>query len=246
MIDVRPKVIAAVRRRPGMTHAEFIRYIVDVHAPLSVADPNLLQRYVQNHVFDGAFGSTGDAAHQATFHRDSVTELFYASFEEMGRGFASEHVRSVIAPDGANFADLATSETMVTWESVVQQAELTGHESKIMHFLAAADAPRAQAAWREAHEQALTAAPGFAGALRGVIRSDVLPAAGGATGAHFGGHAPPPTALVASLWVPDGAIGLFRDYEAAVMADAAFDHHRSYFLFTCEREIYRAPGWATA
>jgi hypothetical protein len=51
------KVLATVRRRPGMTEAEYRSYLQDVHGGLVKANPLGVARYVQNHVFDSAFGS---------------------------------------------------------------------------------------------------------------------------------------------------------------------------------------------
>jgi hypothetical protein len=237
------KIIAAIRRRPGMTHAEFVDYVVRVHGQLARDNPLKLQRYVQSHVYDGAFGSYPAQEHSAVFHRDSVTELYFASPKDMAETFADEYNRTVIAPDGAQFAELATNQTALTHETVLVPPTIGGAGTKIMQFLVASSSSAsgigaAQSGWQAAHDSALAAAPLFSEVLAGSTRSDVVADAGDkAADAHFGGGARAPLALIASLWAPDGAVGAFRDYERALFQSDLYDRERSYFLFTREIEI---------
>ena len=103
------KLMAALRRKPGMTQEEYFSYIRNVHGALSKAQPLTVRRYVQNHVFDSAFGAATDPAYQIVFHRDSVTELWFDSFESMGETFAHPYTREKIGPNGVNFSDLSTA-----------------------------------------------------------------------------------------------------------------------------------------
>lgn len=238
------KIIAAIRRRPGMTHAEFVDYVVRVHGKLARDNPLKLHRYVQSHAYDGGFGSSSTQDHVDVFHRDSVTELYFASAQDMAETFADEYNRTVIAPDGARFAELSTNQTALTQETVLAPPPAGGAGTKIMQFLVASSASgidHAQSGWRAAHDSALAAAPVFADALAGATRSDVVVDAGDrAVDAHFGGGNRPPLALVASLWAPDDAVGAFRDYERALFQSELYDRDRSYFLFTREIEILPA------
>jgi hypothetical protein len=45
------KLMAAIRRRPGMTQQEYFPYIREVHGGLSKAHPLTVRRYVQNHAW---------------------------------------------------------------------------------------------------------------------------------------------------------------------------------------------------
>lgn len=240
------KIVASIRRRPGMTHAEFVGYIVEVHGKLARDNPLKLRRYVQNHVYDGAFGSDAMQEYAGVFHRDSVTELYFASPQDMADTFADEYNRTVIAPDGAKFAELSTNQTALTHETVLIPPAAGTAGTKIVQFLVAAPgtgAPAAQAGWSAAHDRALAAAPEFAAALAGAARADVVPdAPGKAMDAHFGGGARPALALVASFWVPDAALGGFRAYEREIIGSGLFDHELSYFLFAREVEILSAEG----
>jgi len=230
------KVVAAARRRPGMTHEEYIRYVQHVHGALARARPLGLARYVQNHVFDSAFGSDASNTHTGVFHRDSVTELYFPTPADLQRTFADEYTRTVIGPDGQNFAELATTLTLVTEEtSVVNQ---TGGDIKIMHFLFASEVSSGHepaARWLEAHQKALVAVPDFAGTLKGLTRSDVRDAGpeAGRLVAHFGaaqGHC----VLMISYWVSQGGRASFRDYERSLMSCSGLDPRSSFFLFASE------------
>ncbi len=40
-------LIAAIRRKPGMTHRAFLRYVHDVHGSLAAANPLRIRGYFQ-------------------------------------------------------------------------------------------------------------------------------------------------------------------------------------------------------
>lgn len=237
------KIVAAVRRKPGMTHAEYLDYIVQVHGKLATDNPLQLHRYVQNHAFDGAYGSGDRQDHVGVFHRDSVTELYFISPQAMAETFAAEYNQTVIAPDGAHFAELPTNQALLTAETVLAPPKTGAVPGavKVMMFLACADgidAATAQAGWQAAHEDGLAAVPAFAAALCGLSRSDPQTSGpGAAMAAHFGGGDQPPVALIASLWIPEDHLADFRAYERKVLASGLFHRDFSYFLFTREVEI---------
>src|SRR5690349_17952832 len=118
-----------------MTHAEFSDYVVQVHGKLSRANRLGLHRYVQNHVYDSAFGSRRSQDYVGHFHRDSVTELYFASPQDMAETFSAEYNRDVIAPDGANFAELSTNQAALTRETVLAAPADSTSGTKIMQFL---------------------------------------------------------------------------------------------------------------
>lgn len=237
------KIMASARRRPGMTHAEYCSYILDVHGALSRAKPLGLARYVQNHVYDSSFGSIASNDHLGHFHRDSVTELYFQTPADMQRTFSDQYVREVIAPDGRNFAELASNATVLTQETELVRPADSGAGTKILHFLHAAEgleSGAAQQAWGAAHKLALEAAPEFAAGLAGAIRSDVIPQANEGPDSHFGGTQESPVTLVVSLWIADAAVSDFRSYEQSIIANPAFDAGFSHFLLTREHCIFTA------
>lgn len=234
------KIVAGVRRRPGMTRAEYLQYIEEVHGGLSKANTLGLSRYVQNHVFDGAFGK---AAYDRWFHRDSITELYFRGFKELVETFTHPYTRDVVAPDGVKFADLATNLTLPpTTEQIVQPPPRPGVAIKVMQFVKLADqaAPLVDR-WQDAHAAAIKAAPDFGGKLCGHVRSIPAPppeAAPMGESEHFGGGDMPKFDGVASFWLAgEQDLPAFRDYEAAIAQQGLFDPDLGFFVYAHEVEI---------
>lgn len=246
------KMMAAVCRKPGMTHAEYVAYVQHVHGAISIEQPHTLRRYVQNHVFDAAFGSSSEAVHAMTVARDSVTELWWDSAKDMGANFAHEHVRTKVGPDAANFADASRTLSVVAVEAeqpVPNPGRAIG--AKVLHYLRAAPGialPEFFGRWAAAHQRALAAAPVAAAMVRRCVHnrqvSEFNPML-----AYFGAKDVPVYEGVASLWFDSTAsVGAFRDYERALLAinaeagTAFYDPAQSFFVCATEVLIYeRAP-----
>jgi hypothetical protein len=242
------KMMGAVCRKPGMTHAEYVAYVQHVHGAISNENPVTLRRYVQNHVFDAAFGSSSQAVHSMTLARDSVTELYWDNAKDMAETFAHEHVRTKVGPDGANFSDGNRGLSMVAVEveqAVPNPRRATG--AKVLHYLRAAPGlalPEFFERWASAHERALAAEPLAAAKLRRCVHNRQL-SEFNAMLAYFGGQDAPVYEGVASLWFDDTAsVGVFRDYERALLAinaeagAAFYDPAQSFFVYATEVPIY--------
>lgn len=243
------KMMAAICRKPGMTHAEYVAYVQHVHGAISNEQPVTLRRYVQNHVFEAAFGSGSDAVHAMTVARDSITELWWDSPQAMGETFAHEHVRTRVGPDAANFADASRTLSMVAVEAeqaVPRPGRATG--AKVLHYLRAAAGlplPEFFTRWTNAHERALAAAPLAAATLRRCVHNRQLSEFNPML-AYFGAKDVPIYEGVASLWFDDTAsVGAFRDYERALLAvnaeagAAFYDPAQSFFVYATEVPIYQ-------
>ncbi|MBU0860331.1 MAG: EthD domain-containing protein, partial [Alphaproteobacteria bacterium] len=123
------KVLGAVTRRPGMTHAEYLAYIQYVHGKITTDNPLTISRYMQSHVFDGAFGSHAEATHCMPVARDSVTELCFDNAEAMIKTFSSDYVKQTVGPDAKNFSDEANSLSVMVTEveqTVINPAQACG------------------------------------------------------------------------------------------------------------------------
>jgi hypothetical protein len=242
------KMLAAICRKPGMTHAEFLAYVQHVHGAISREQPVKLRRYVQNHVFDCAFGSGVESVHTMTMARDSITELWWDSPQDMGANFAHEHVRTKVGPDAANFADASRTLSLVAVEAeqpVPRAGRAVG--AKVMHYLRMAEdlgLPEFFRRWARAHERALAAEPLAAVAIRRCVHnrqvSEFNPML-----AYFGAKDVPIYEGVASLWFDDTAsVGAFRAYERALLeinaqAESAFyAPAQSFFVYATEVLIY--------
>lgn len=246
------KMMAAICRRPGMTHAEYLAYIQHVHGTISNENPVALRRYVQNHVFDSAFGSSAESAHTMTVARDSVTELWWDSPDEMAATFAHEHVRTKVGPDGVNFGDVSRTLSLVAMEaeqSVPNPGSACG--AKVLHYLRMADGSTLEAffqRWAHAHEKALAAAPVAAALVRRCVHNRQVPEFNPML-AYFSAKDVPIYEGVASLWFDDTAsVGAFRAYERALQAINAdstshfFCPEESFFVYASEVPIYERRG----
>lgn len=242
------KMMVAACRRPGMTHAEYVAYVQHVHGALSRENPVTLRRYVQNHVFDSAFGSAAEPAHSMAVSRDSVTELFWDSPQDMAATFQHEHVKAKVGPDGPNFCDTSLSLSLVAAESEQPVAKpAVGSGAKVLHFLRASQGltlPLFFERWASAHRRALQAAPAAAAAMRRCVHSRQIPDFN-AMLSYFNAKDVPIYEGVASHWFDDTShVGAFREYERALNAANAepgtdfYQPAQSFFVYATEITIY--------
>ncbi|MPY61716.1 EthD domain-containing protein [Streptomyces spongiae] len=238
------KLVAAIRRRPDMTHSEYADYIRDVHGGLALAKKLTLRKYVQNHVFDSAYGATGDIEYQVTWPRDSVTELYYDDVESMMRGFEDPH-SAVVAADGANFSDMPSAVSLLVEEHRPEVPNPGPGAVKVLLFMEAAEGVTPQefrGRWRQAHDDVLADASGPAGTLRGYQWNTAV--AGDARGEHFGSSGQPSYEAYAALWFDEAeALPAFRAYHTALTAHAEkrgpfHQPSRSFFLLSREVVIF--------
>jgi EthD domain-containing protein len=249
------KMLAAICRKPGMTHAEYLAYVQHVHGAISNENPLTLRRYVQNHVFDAAFGSSAEVMHAQTVARDSITELWWDSPQDMAANFAHEHVRTKVGPDATNFADASRTLSVVALEAE-QTVPMPGARpgacgAKVLHYLRMAEGlalPAFFERWARAHERALAASPVAAAAVRRCVHNRQLSEFNPML-AYFGAKDVPIYEGVASLWFDDTAsVGAFRAYERALLAvnaepEAAFyQPAQSFFVYATEVPIYERPA----
>jgi len=231
------KIIAAIRRKPGMSHQEYCAYIKDVHGGLARAKPSTLRKYVQSHIFDGAYGAPSDKGYTVTFARDSVTELWFDDLPAMGANFADPYTREVIGPDGLNFSDMPCGVAMLTSEQVVEVAQPGKGEIKVLHFLKGREGLSSDefvAAWTAALRGAL---PAVAKEVRACVQSSLFPAPPqireyfrSETGEAYDG--------VTSLWFDEGdVVPLFRKFQIAFERSGVIDPSRSFFVLAREVEI---------
>jgi len=101
------KSISLLTRKDHLTHEQFMRHWVDVHAPLAHAVPGL-RRYVQSHI--AAERERPDIpSHQIAV--DGIAELWYDDRDAMARAMASPEAKALHA-DGALFIGRIKSYTV--------------------------------------------------------------------------------------------------------------------------------------
>jgi uncharacterized protein (TIGR02118 family) len=92
------KSISLLTRKDGMTHDQFMRHWVEVHAPLAHAVPGL-KRYVQSHIVEER---TRPDIPTTLVDVDGIAELWYDNRDAMANAQASPEAKALHA-DGALF-----------------------------------------------------------------------------------------------------------------------------------------------
>ena len=92
------KSVSLLTRKAGLTHEQFVRHWVDVHAPLAHAVPGL-RRYVQSHIVQERRRPDIPAL---DVEIDGIAELWYDDHDSMAQALASAEAKALHA-DGALF-----------------------------------------------------------------------------------------------------------------------------------------------
>ena len=106
------KSISLLTRKPELTHEQFMRHWVEIHAPLAHAVPGV-RRYVQNHIRDERTRADIPTTEVAV---DGVAELWYEDRAAMDRANASPEAKR-LHDDGAIF--IGGIKTFIVEELVV-------------------------------------------------------------------------------------------------------------------------------
>jgi hypothetical protein len=244
-------LIAAVRRKPGMTHRAFVHHLHHVHGPLAAAKPLGVRRYVQNHVFDASFGTEGDAAHLAEFGRDAVTELHFDDQDALAATMSDAYTREVIGPDGAHFNDMPSAVALLARPAVVTPPppEADGRV-KVLHFLNRAKGVSPDDFTERslgAHAGALSRDEPHSKAVRAYVHHVRVPGAEQAL-RHFGGQDRHAYEAVTALYYDSAeeALTHFPAYERSLREPSAesgrfHDPSRSFVLYCREVTIFEQP-----
>ncbi len=92
------KSISMLVRRDGLSHAQFVKHWVEIHAPLAHAVPGL-RRYVQSHIVEER---TRPDIPAMPGEVDGIAELWFDDREAMARAMATPEAKTLHA-DGALF-----------------------------------------------------------------------------------------------------------------------------------------------
>jgi len=211
--------------------------------------------YVQNHVLDGAFGTTADPTHLQIADRDGAVELSFATFQDLFAVFEHPDVKKWVASDGKFFADEPNTIFMITEEYEIpvpnpQDRFNPGYglvsgvgSGKVMQWLKRAAGVFLEdyyQYWNEAHEYAMERAPFFKENVRRYVQSHRLPQSDNVK-EHFGAGDIPIYDGVASYWFDTAEyFGAFREYNEQLMSFPKrwVDWSRSFFLYVREVPIH--------
>ncbi|MFP3728836.1 EthD domain-containing protein [Priestia filamentosa] len=251
-------LLAASRRRPGLTKAEYQRYLEFYHGNIARMDRGGLVTYIQNHVIDGAFGTLEDSSHQQKVaDRDGVVELTFDTFPEMVAALEPAEP-SAASIDGQFFAEECNNITVMSEQEEIPVSHpiptfnpglgiVQGVGSlKVMQYIMRNDDVFPEdfhAFWREAHEEALKQSPYAQEQLRRCVayKRSRLNDNDGAARAHFKMVDPPVYDLVVAHWFDTiEQVGAFRQYNEALQAyskNKFANWSKSFFVYTKQINI---------
>ncbi len=149
------KLIAFLKRKPGMEVEEFQRHWRTAHAARVLLVPEL-RRYVQNHTLLSVY------RHREPVY-DGVAEAWFDTIEAL-RELTEAPEFSAVRNDEPNFIDLDTLGSIVTEEHVIVDGEIPTDAVKNISFLRRKpDLPveQFQKYWRETHGPIAAAIPGL-------------------------------------------------------------------------------------
>lgn len=246
------KLMAASRRRPGLTRAEYFRYIEHYHGTVARLERFKITRYIQNHVIDGAFGVLSDTAHKnRAVDREGVVELYFDEFRDMIATLEPKGVtQSRANQDGKFFADESTNVIVMAEEVELPVANPrpkfnpglgeSGHGAvKVMQFIMRKPEVFPQdyhRLWRQAHDEAMANSSYAREMFRKITVSkrSRINDNDAAARAHFKMVDPPVYDMVVSVTLDSmEQVGAFRQYFDAVVErrlDFA-DWSESFFLY---------------
>jgi hypothetical protein len=120
-----PKQLAVVRRRSGLTTAEYLYHHTLVHGAKSWNAPDTVDQplaYIQDHVFDSAYGINTSANNPAPsyFGHTDMTELYSRSAQAFNTTPTNNYTAAVIGPDGNAFSDFSAAFSMYAFEEFEQ------------------------------------------------------------------------------------------------------------------------------
>ncbi|KPM36045.1 hypothetical protein AK830_g10524 [Neonectria ditissima] len=237
-----PKQLAAVRRRSGLTHKEFLYYHTLVHGLKSWNAPRgdtFPAAYTLNYVFDGVFGANNTVPNAAYVGCDDVTELWSSSPTTFTA--QSNYTDTVIGPDGDNFYDKAAVFSVFGTEAFIRGTATfpTTAES------GSAKGPSIAFFWTSATSQSIsndTFARDIVEALLTQLPSDIVyrasihvPVPGVDIRPYFGGAGLPTINSVIKLWLYDGDATVSKVRAAQTSLDyqgLQLDENVSFLLFT--------------
>jgi hypothetical protein len=247
------KLIAASRRRPGLTRAEYFRYVEHYHGTVARMERFKIDRYIQNHVIDGAFGVLTDPSHKnKAVDREGVVELHFSEFRDMLATLEPRGVtQSRANQDGKFFADEPTNIIVMAEEVELPVPSPRpkfnpglgepGHGAvKVMQYIMRKPEVFPQdyyRLWRQAHDEAMVKSPYAREMFRKVVmnkRSRVNDNDAAAR-AHFRMVDPPVYDLVVSITLDSmEQVGAFRQYIDALLESGLdfADWSESFFLYT--------------
>lgn len=142
-------LLSAIRRKPGMSPADFRQYLQFTHGSIARANPLALSAYRQNFVVDQVVVDQF-AGEPLAADRDNITELDFEGLPQLFQTMGHEYSRTVVGPDGVNFSDLPVASAMLVTVEPLDGGVLAG-TIKAMALLGGSIAAAEVGRWQAAH-----------------------------------------------------------------------------------------------
>ena len=110
------KFTILLKRKPTLTHAEFVEHHKTVHAGLFMSVGVVkatVRRYVQQHALPV------DLPGMPPVKYDGITELWFDDVDALGRCFSDPEYLARVRPDEESFLDLHGCDFIVSAETIV-------------------------------------------------------------------------------------------------------------------------------
>ncbi len=110
------KFTILLKRKPTLTHDEFVAYHRAMHAPLFMSIPvvrETVRRYVQQHAMPVELPGLPPVRY------DGITELWFDDVDALARCFSDAEYMAKVRPDEGAFLDLHGCDFIVSEETVV-------------------------------------------------------------------------------------------------------------------------------
>ena len=168
------KLDVCAARVPFMTRAQYSCYAKDNHARLVMgteAVARYVQKYIQHHVFDGAYGTL------TTWRYDSISHISTNSIEDQIAIKSTREYQEVIALDEPRFADGRSVSMTIVDESPLALSVSGGSAHRLLHYAKAkaGSAGALHEQWVLAHGELAAKSPHVLKSARRAVLNRALP-----------------------------------------------------------------------
>lgn len=265
-----PKQLAIVRRRQGLTTAEYLFHHTIVHGRKAWNAPDTDDQplaYVQGHIFDSAYGinTTENDAQPSYFGANDLTDLYSRYESSFSTPPPNNYTATVIGPDGNAFSDFSAAMSMYAYESFQAVNDNCEEADQLetfnaFYWIVASDSGRNSSSFDNAT---------FAGNIMASRQTDMPPGTIYNASIHtsvpdldsrayYGGYGNPTLNAVLKFWLcnDNAAVGAFRTAQAGLIPkndtlgidfqDTFVTFSRAVLLYDREKKIPFETGRANS
>lgn len=171
------KMMILAPRRSGLSHAEFRRYVTEVHGPL-VKSIEEVAAGIHHYHYNFPLTDAPDEVfhHPAANHLDIITEAWFTSRAAQLRNMEEPRYLEIIRPDEGRFADEARARLHYTHEIAITEGSQISYKAfYLRHRRAGMNRAEFQSRWRSAFTEIVAESSVWSKVVVGCIQNHVLP-----------------------------------------------------------------------